>query len=113
MLLNNYEVSMKMILRKLLGLFLCILFTLQQFILPVAASDITGVVSTPGSGGNSVYNIDPSFKSGATGFRQYTNFNLTQGDIANLIFKYGAENVSRFVNLVDNGVNINGLLNTM
>lgn len=72
------------------------------------ATDITGV-----NGNNGIYDINPTDKHGDVGFRQYNNFNLSEGDIANLIFKYGAENVSKFVNLVDNQVNINGLVNSM
>ncbi len=72
------------------------------------ATDITGVVGNDG-----VFNIDPTQIHGDTGFRQYENFKLSEGDIANLIFKYGEQNVSKFVNLVDNTININGLVNTM
>lgn len=74
----------------------------------VAASDISNI-----NGSNGIFNIDPSGINGDIGFRHYENFNLSQGDIANLIFKYGAENVSKFVNFVDNTININGLINTM
>lgn len=76
--------------------------------LQAKATDITGV-----TGNNGIYNINPTDKHGDVGFRQYNNFNLSEGDIANLIFKYGAENVSKFVNLVDNQVNINGIVNSM
>lgn len=78
-----------------------------SIILPVdvEASTITGV--TPE--GN-VYNIEAVKHSGSTGFRQYADFTLDAGDIANLQFKSGQQN---FVNLVDNRVNINGILNTM
>lgn len=72
------------------------------------ATDITGV-----TGNDGVFNIDPTQIHGDTGFRQYENFKLSEGDIANLIFKYGEQNVSKFVNLVDNTININGLVNTM
>ena len=72
------------------------------------ATDITGV-----TGNNGIYNINPTDQHNGVGFRQYDNFNLSEGDIANLIFKYGTENVSKFVNLVDNQVNINGLVNSM
>ena len=74
----------------------------------VFATDITGV-----SGNNGVYDIIPEIVKGETGIRQYENFNLTKGDIANLIFKLGPENIEKFVNLVDNQININGILNTM
>ena len=72
------------------------------------ASDITGI-----TGNNGIFNIDPSRAQNGIGFRDYTNFTLDKGDIANLIFKYGAENISKFVNLVDNQININGIVNSV
>ncbi len=71
----------------------------------VIASEISGVNPT----GN-VYNIEAAKVAGSTGFREYQNFNLSKGDIANLIYKEG---YSKFVNLVDNRVIINGIVNTM
>ncbi|MBQ8460040.1 leukotoxin LktA family filamentous adhesin [bacterium] len=76
------------------------------------ASNITGVTPT----GNT-YNINPEKINGDVGYRKYDNFTLTQGDIANLIFKgqKGGQdrNIEAFINLVKNGVNINGVLNSM
>ncbi len=72
------------------------------------ATDITGVT---GSGG--VFNIDPTHMNGDVGYRQYENFNLSEGDVANLIFHRGGRDLSSFINLVDNQVTINGILNTM
>lgn len=95
--------------RKLLAAILSVSFVMQQsVILKVSATDITGV-----TGNNGIYNINPSDIKGDIGFREYENFNLSKGDIANLIFKYGADNISKFINLVDNQININGILNTM
>ena len=75
----------------------------------VSATDITGV-----TGNNGIFNIDPSHVNGDVGYRQYDNFNLSQGDIANLIFKYGnSRDIETFINLVNNGVKIDGILNTM
>ena len=74
-------------------------------IVPAYASDITGI-----AGNNGVYDIDAAHVSGNTGFRQYTNFTLDNGDVANLKFDQG---YNKFVNLVDNQVNINGVLNTV
>ena len=48
--------------------------------------------------------------SGSTGFRHYENFSLTAGDVANLIYK---DNYSKFINLVDSQISINGIVNTM
>lgn len=72
------------------------------------ATNISGV-----SGNNGTFNINPEVANGDTGFRQYENFYLSKGDIANLIFKYGNRDVSKFVNLVDGKVNIQGIVNTM
>ncbi|MBR1840627.1 MAG: leukotoxin LktA family filamentous adhesin [Alphaproteobacteria bacterium] len=70
-----------------------------------AQTNITGV-----QGNNGVYDIDAAKVSGSTGFRQYTDFTLDNGDVANLKFDQGYD---KFVNLVDNQVNINGILNTI
>lgn len=72
------------------------------------ASNISNV-----SGVNGVFNINPEVANGDTGFRQYENFYLSKNDIANLIFKYGNRDISKFVNLVDGKVNIQGIVNTM
>lgn len=71
------------------------------------ATDISGV-----SGTNGVYNINPETIKGTTGFRHYQNFHLSEGDIANLVLKYGVKDLGTFINLVDNKVNIEGILNT-
>ncbi len=77
------------------------------------AGMITGIAPEIGADGNKIYNIDPSVINGDTGFRLYEEFQLNKGEIANLIFKYGEKNVEKFVNLVDNQININGLVNSM
>ena len=80
-------------------------FMLQQTMaLTVIASDITGVTGNCG-----VYNINPLTKNGATGFRNYQNFNLSAGDVANLNFA----DINTFVNLVDNQIVINGVVNSI
>ena len=95
--------------RKLVASLLTVCFLAHQTMtLNVMASTITGV-----TGNNGVYDINPSAINGSTGFRQYKDFNLSEGDIANLIYKYGERNVEKFVNLVDNQININGIVNTM
>lgn len=72
------------------------------------ATNITGV-----TGNNGVYNIKPEHYSGNAGYRKYTNFTLDKGDVANLEFiRSGKANPDTFVNLVDNKVNVNGILNT-
>jgi len=72
------------------------------------ASEISGVTPVT-SNGSGIYNIDPVIKSNNAGFRQYEKFELSKGDAANFIMT----DISKFVNLVDNKVNINGLVNTV
>ena len=75
----------------------------------VQATDITGI-----TGNNGIFNIDPAHVNGDVGYRQYDNFNSSQGDIANLIYKYGnSRDIETFINLVNSGVKIDGILNTM
>lgn len=76
--------------------------------LPVLASEISGVTKS----GN-VYNIEAAKLHGSTGFRHYDKFNLDKGDIANLQFRKGSQEYTKFVNLVNNKININGIVNTM
>lgn len=76
------------------------------------ATDITGV-----TGNNGIYNINPDQINGDVGYRYYNNFNLSSGDIANLIYE-GYKNgeirdLNTFINLVNNQVQINGLLNAL
>ena len=75
----------------------------------VNATDITGI-----TGNNGIYNINPEKVNGEVGYRKYNNFNLTEGDIANLIYKFNnSKDINTFINLVQSGVNINGILNTV
>ena len=96
--------------RRILVSLLSLSMMAQQTLVPMAAvaSSITGVTNpgqighvngdsiTTGANGNTIYNIAPSAHNGDIGYRQYKNFNLSEGDVANLIFKYGSENVSKF-----------------
>ena len=96
--------------KKLVAFVLTSLFFMQQtMILPAIATEITGVQA----GADGQYNILPDFVHGDTGFRHYDNFNLSKGDIANLIFalQNGQIDVNKFVNLVDSRIIINGVLN--
>ena len=61
-------------------------------ITPVFATDITGI-----QGNNGVYDIDAAKVSGSTGFRQYKDFTLDNGDVANLKFDQG---YNKFVRLI-------------
>ena len=82
----------------------------QSMFVSALATNITNV-----TGNNGVYNIDPTaiIKGTDIGLRKYQDFNLSQGDIANLIFKYGAKDVNTFLNLVDNTIRIDGVVNSM
>lgn len=74
-----------------------------------ATTDITGI-----TGNNGIYNINPEKVNGEVGYRKYNNFNLDAGDIANLIYKSGSSrDIETFINLVNSGVSINGILNTV
>ena len=70
-----------------------------------AASTISGITN----GGSGSFNIDPTTKNNGTGFRHYQDFNLGQGDVANLNFA----DINTFVNMVDNQVVINGIVNSV
>ena len=97
--------------KRIIASMLTTLFVAQQsMLLSVVASEISGV-----TGNNGTYNINPSALINGTdmGYRKYKDFNLDKGDIANLIYKYGNTDVSTFINLVDNKININGIVNTM
>ena len=97
--------------RKVVASALTFCFFLQQsFCLQVVATNITGV-----EGVNGVFNIDPTATNGDIGFRKYNDFNLSQGDIANLIFhdSTSGKDISTFVNLVDNTINIRGIVNAV
>ena len=90
------------------GLLSVAVFFMYAVPLPVLASEISGI--TPVSqGGKNTYNIDAAKIHGNTGFRHYDKFNLDRGDIANLRFN----NYTKFVNLVNNKITINGIVNTM
>ena len=71
------------------------------------AADTTNITGVTGD--NGVYNITAQEVVSGTGYRQYTDFTLASTDTANLIFT----DYSRFINMVDNKVEINGLLNTV
>ena len=102
--------------KRILSAMLTTLFMAQQtMLLSVCATEITGV-----NGSNGVYNISPTSimkNSNGTltdvGYRKYKDFVLSKDDVANLIFKYGKNNVETFVNMVDNKIQVDGLVNSM
>lgn len=77
------------------------------------ASNISGFSQTSGT-----FDIDPVKVNGDVGYRSYENFNLSKGDIANLIFRYKSGTASQrdietFINLVQNKIDINGIINSV
>ena len=91
--------------KKIIASILCANMMLMSMPLNTLASEITGI--TPN--GNT-YNIEAAKVSGSTGFRHYDKFDLSKGDIANLVYK---NDYSKFVNLVNEQIKINGLVQTL
>ena len=82
---------------------------MQMVTVNTQASEISGVNPIQ-SGNSSIYNINPDkINSSGIGFKQYENFELSKGDAANFIMS----DISKFVNLVDSKVSIDGLVNTV
>lgn len=75
----------------------------------VNASNISGITN----GGSGSFDIKPEHINGDVGYRQYGEFDLSKGDIANLLYSNGIRDIETFINLVDGQVKINGILNTM
>ena len=78
-----------------------------------ADSNISGITNGTVSGGGNTFEIHPEVTNGDVGYRHYNQFQLGQGDIANLLYQLGVKNVDTFVNLVDGKIDINGIVNTM
>lgn len=82
-----------------------------------ATSNISGITGVNGNGTSGSFNIDPAAISGDVGYRYYDFFQLGKGDIANLIY-HGYKNgnprdLNAFINLVQNQIDINGVVNTV
>lgn len=84
-------------------------------IMSISAASATNI--TGANLQNGVYNISPEKINGDVGYRQYSNFDLSQGDVAKLIYqghKSGElRDLGTFINLVGNEVKINGVLNAV
>ena len=91
--------------KKSLTTLLCFIYIAYSCPTVLLASEISGVTPT----GNT-YNIEAEKVSGTTGFREYDTFNLTDGDVANLLYK---DSYDSFLNLVNSQISINGVVNTM
>ena len=103
--------NMKLVLS---ALTLC-LVAQQSITSQASASMITGVKPEDMGGGHNRYDITPEglFGDKNVGFKTYGNFKLDEGDVANLIFNYYGKDISKFVNLVDNQIDINGIVNAV
>ena len=89
--------------------------SLMACIFGVQTSYATNITAGPGYGTNvdtsgNTTNISGGLLNGDTGFHHFTDFNLSAGDIANLIFAQGA---NRYVNLVDSQISIYGIFNAI
>ncbi len=87
-------------------------FLQQSFCMQVMASYIPGASVV--QDGNT-FNIYPDATNGDIGYRKGPNFDLDKGDVANLIFhdKIEGNDINTFLNLIDNRININGIVNTV
>ena len=123
----------KINLNKFIALTLSFLFIMQQSLAyqVLAQSTITngdGSIIGP-NGGDNIWNIKPDAVNGDTGFKQFGKIDLGQGDILNFIYNYVMQNqsgtgndlvlkdktgtIDTFVALVNEGVNINGIVNAL
>lgn len=78
-------------------------------LIPVLAAEPTVTNITGVTGVNGTFNVNPTEIHGSTGFRNYNNFDVAKGDVANMVF---GSNYDKFINLVGNQVNIYGILNS-
>ncbi len=116
---------------------LSLLLVMQQsFTYQVVASTITSANGTVINPTGNTYNIKPDAVNGKTGYKQFDKIDLSANDILNFIYNYTTQNVDvqwnaqngthsiitnkqvdvpidTFVNLVNQGVNINGIVNAL
>ncbi len=101
---EGYTMTKKNCKRKLSVLLMALVFATASA-MASTISDVPGV--------DGVFNIDPmgavNHGGQSIGYRTYDKFDLSQGNTANLKFDSG---ISTFVNMVNQKININGLLNT-
>ena len=128
--MKNRKINTKRITAFMLSL---LLILQQSFTYQVLASTITNGDGSAISGQNGVYNVRPDAVNGTTGFKEFGKIDLSQGDVLNLIYDYIKQNenitwngtahnvdvetsfgdINTFVSLVKQGVNIQGLVNTL
>ncbi|MBO6086768.1 leukotoxin LktA family filamentous adhesin, partial [bacterium] len=132
--MKNLKINRK----RITALTLSMMLVLQQsFALQVLATSITNADKTPIAGSGNTWNITPDAVNGDVGFKQFGEINLDQNNILNFIYTYlpqrgvsitwnednhnndtnvvltNNQTIDTFVNLVDGGVNINGIVNTL
>ena len=90
-----------------------------------ASSNVANSIETNIDGatkvGNHTYTYDPQKVSGDVGYGHFGNYNIGEGDIVNANFKgkirkdgqLQDRDINTFIHLVDKGVNINGVLNSV
>ena len=121
--------------KRVTAFILSFLLVMQQSLAYQAlASSITDANNNPiksdnGSIDNGIWNMYPDAVNGQTGFKQFGEIKLDQGDILNFMYQYLMQNVegdagnlhledhwgniNNFVALVNKGVNINGIVNAL
>ena len=133
--MNTQGISKKRVVAFALSM---LLIMQQSFALQVLSTTITdgaGNKINP-NGGDNVWNVRPDAANGDVGFKQFGKIDLTQGDILNFIYSYikqdlhvepdasatgGTKIVDNYsenalntiVALVNQGVNINGIVNAL
>ena len=124
--------------KRITAFILSFLLVMQQsFAYQVLASTITNADGTAikPSVGDNTWNIGPDAVNGQTGFKQFDQINLDQGHILNFIYSYMKQKqeigwtgsshgiineeittdnpINTFIALVNQGVNINGIVNAL
>ena len=122
--------------KKLTPLLVCSVLVLQQSLVGNAAfastiTDASGnaIATDPidsAAVGKDVFNVRPDAFNGKYGFKQFKDLNLSEGDVLNFIYEamqlevaadgthqHKYWDIDTFVNLVQNGVSINGIVNTL
>ena len=102
--------------RRIIATAMASIFMLQQTMaLTVFAGTITDINGNALSKNGNTWNItaDRLNTAKSMGIRTGADFTVDNGEIANLIFSKDGTQFNTFVNLVKNGVNIDGILNTV
>ena len=120
--------------KRLTAFVLSALLVMQQSLAyQVLASEITDANNNLIPGQNGVYNVRPDAVNGATGFKQFGKIDLSDGDVLNFIYNYLQQiehvtwngsahdvdvetkmgDINTFIALVNQGVNINGIVNAL